>query len=210
VALDAIGEDVMSGASPRRALQELMRRGTENMPGADRLAAEVNRRRRELLQRNNLDGTLAEVKKLLDEAVLAEGLAVVGGEQQRAACRRRPQLLHHLAHAGVEVGDVGVVQVAQRQHLRVLGAGVLPVDARDRLGLRSGERRAFALYLDAPRSDWTAACDAAGPGAFVVALHGQGDPVHPGLLFARSRTDLERALGDGAAVASSSRDEGPT
>lgn len=71
-ALDAIGEDVMSGASPRRALQELMRRGTENMPGADRLAAEVNRRRRELLQRNNLDGTLAEVKKLLDEAVLAE------------------------------------------------------------------------------------------------------------------------------------------
>lgn len=71
-ALDAIGEDVMSGASPRRALQELMRRGTESMPGADRLAAEVNRRRRELLQRNNLDGTLAEVKKLLDEAVLAE------------------------------------------------------------------------------------------------------------------------------------------
>jgi uncharacterized protein with von Willebrand factor type A (vWA) domain len=71
-ALEQIGEDVMSGASPRRALQELMRRGTENMPGADRLAADVNRRRRELLQRNNLDGTLAEVKKLLDEAVLAE------------------------------------------------------------------------------------------------------------------------------------------
>ncbi|MGW0159379.1 VWA domain-containing protein [Mycobacterium sp. NPDC003323] len=71
-ALDQIGEDVMSGASPRRALQELMRRGTASMPGADRLAAEANRRRRELLQRNNLDGTLAEVKKLLDEAVLAE------------------------------------------------------------------------------------------------------------------------------------------
>ncbi|MGU3500601.1 VWA domain-containing protein [Mycobacterium sp. C31M] len=71
-ALDQIGEDVMSGSSPRRALQELMRRGTANMPGADKLAAEANRRRRELLQRNNLDGTLAEVKKLLDEAVLAE------------------------------------------------------------------------------------------------------------------------------------------
>lgn len=71
-ALDQIGEDVMSGSSPRRALQELMRRGTRNMPGADKLAAEANRRRRELLQRNNLDGTLAEVKKLLDEAVLAE------------------------------------------------------------------------------------------------------------------------------------------
>ncbi len=62
----------MEGSSPRRALSELMRRGTENMTGADRLAAEANRKRRELLQRNNLDGTLAEIKKLLDEAVLAE------------------------------------------------------------------------------------------------------------------------------------------
>jgi len=71
-ALEAIGEDVMDGTSPRRALSELLRRGTQNMPGADRLAAEANRRRRELLQNNNLDGTLADIKKLLDEAVLAE------------------------------------------------------------------------------------------------------------------------------------------
>src|SRR6185437_349817 len=71
-ALEQIGQDVMEGSSPRRALSELMRRGTRNMRGADRLAAEANRRRRELLQRNNLDGTLQEIKKLLDEAVLAE------------------------------------------------------------------------------------------------------------------------------------------
>ncbi|BBZ30205.1 hypothetical protein MMAD_45000 [Mycolicibacterium madagascariense] len=71
-ALEQIGQDVMEGSSPRRALAELMRRGTENMRGADRLAAEANRKRRELLQRNNLDGTLQEIKKLLDEAVLAE------------------------------------------------------------------------------------------------------------------------------------------
>ena len=71
-ALEQIGQDVMAGTSPRRALSELLRRGTKNMPGADRLAAEANRRRRELLRRNNLDGTLQEVKKLLDEAVLAE------------------------------------------------------------------------------------------------------------------------------------------
>ena len=71
-ALEQIGQDVMEGSSPRRALSELMRRGTENMRGADKLAAEANRRRREMLQRNNLDGTLQEVKKLLDEAVLAE------------------------------------------------------------------------------------------------------------------------------------------
>ncbi|WP_196805159.1 hypothetical protein, partial [Mycobacterium sp. UM_WGJ] len=71
-ALEEIGRDVMEGTSPRRALQELLRRGTKNLTGADQLAAEAQRRRRELLRRNNLDGTLAEVKRLLDEAVLAE------------------------------------------------------------------------------------------------------------------------------------------
>jgi len=71
-ALEQIGQDVMEGTSPRRALQELLRRGTKDTKGADRLAAEVNRRRRELLNRNNLDGTLQEIKKLLDEAVLSE------------------------------------------------------------------------------------------------------------------------------------------
>lgn len=38
-ALEQIGQDVMAGTSPRRALSELLRRGTKNMPGADRLAA---------------------------------------------------------------------------------------------------------------------------------------------------------------------------
>ena len=71
-ALEQIGQDVMDGTSPRRALSELLRRGTKNMTGADRLAAEANRRRRELLRENNLDGTLQEIKKLLDDAVLAE------------------------------------------------------------------------------------------------------------------------------------------
>ena len=58
--------------APPVDLRELLRRGTKNMKGADRLAAEANRKRRELLARNNLDGTLQEIKKLLDEAVLAE------------------------------------------------------------------------------------------------------------------------------------------
>src|ERR1700732_253954 len=71
-ALEQIGQDVMAGPSPRRALSELLRRGTKNMTGADRLAPEANRRRRELLRENNLDGTLQEIKKLLDDAVLAE------------------------------------------------------------------------------------------------------------------------------------------
>lgn len=71
-ALEQIGQDVMAGASPRRALAELLRRGTSSMAGTDSLAAEAHRRRRDLLRHNNLDGTLGEIKKLLDEAVLAE------------------------------------------------------------------------------------------------------------------------------------------
>ncbi|MEN4477074.1 VWA domain-containing protein [Mycolicibacterium cosmeticum] len=71
-ALEQIGQDVMEGSSPRRALSELLRRGTGSLSGADKLAAEANRKRRELLARNNLDGTLQDIKKLLDEAVLAE------------------------------------------------------------------------------------------------------------------------------------------
>lgn len=71
-ALESIGEDVLEGASPRRALQEMLRRGTRNMRGLDDLAADANRRRRDLLRKNNLDGTLQEVRELLDKAVLEE------------------------------------------------------------------------------------------------------------------------------------------
>ncbi|MDJ0010916.1 vWA domain-containing protein [Rhodococcus erythropolis] len=71
-ALAAIGDDVLSGTSPRHALRELLRRGNRDMRGLDELAAQANRRRRELLRRNNLDGTLDEVRKLLDKAVLEE------------------------------------------------------------------------------------------------------------------------------------------
>lgn len=75
-ALESIGEDVLEGASPRRAMQEMLRRGTRNMRGLDDLAAEANRRRRDLLRKNNLDGTLQEVRELLDKAVLEERKAL--------------------------------------------------------------------------------------------------------------------------------------
>src|SRR3984893_18053124 len=55
--LEQIGRDVVDGPSPRRALSELLRRGTENMPGADRLAAEANRRRRAVMRPPNPAGT---------------------------------------------------------------------------------------------------------------------------------------------------------
>src|SRR5688572_9253656 len=71
-ALDAIGEDVMGGSSPERAMRELLRQGTASRGGLDELARKVAQRRRELLQRHSLGGTLDEVRRLLDEAVLAE------------------------------------------------------------------------------------------------------------------------------------------
>ncbi|MCD4536394.1 VWA domain-containing protein [Nocardioides sp. cx-169] len=71
-ALDAIGEDVMAGYSPERAMREFLRRGGKDQQGLDDLARRVAERRRDLLQRHNLDGTLEEVKELLDHAVLEE------------------------------------------------------------------------------------------------------------------------------------------
>jgi len=71
-ALDAIGADVMGGSSPQAALRELLRRGMPGQRGLDQLAARANKRRRELLKLNNLDGTLQEVRELLERAVLAE------------------------------------------------------------------------------------------------------------------------------------------
>ncbi|MGZ4524354.1 MAG: vWA domain-containing protein, partial [Mycobacteriaceae bacterium] len=67
-----IGEDVMAGASPRAALRELMRHGMPGQRGLDQLASRANKRRRELLKRNNLDGTLEEIRQLLENAVTEE------------------------------------------------------------------------------------------------------------------------------------------
>ena len=71
-ALDAVAEDVMAGYSPRRALQEYLRRGGLDQEGLDELAGRIQQRRQDLLGKHNLNGTLNEVKKLLDTAVLEE------------------------------------------------------------------------------------------------------------------------------------------
>ncbi|RPA10237.1 VWA domain-containing protein [Gordonia sp. OPL2] len=71
-ALRDIGDDVMAGASPQRALREFLRRGTQDMRGLDKLREQINRRRQEMLKKRNLDGTFAEIRELLDRAVLEE------------------------------------------------------------------------------------------------------------------------------------------
>ncbi len=71
-ALDAIGEDVMAGRSPEGAMREFLRRGGRDQRGLDDLARQVARRRRELVERHRLDGTMEQVRELLERAVLAE------------------------------------------------------------------------------------------------------------------------------------------
>jgi uncharacterized protein with von Willebrand factor type A (vWA) domain len=71
-ALDAIGEDVMAGYSPEHAMREFLRRGSADQAGLDELARRVAAKRRELLDRHQLDGTLQQVRELLDRAVLEE------------------------------------------------------------------------------------------------------------------------------------------
>ena len=71
-ALDAVADDVMAGYSPRHALQEFLRRGGRSREGLDDLARRVQQRRSELLGRHRLDGTLSEVRQLLDTALLEE------------------------------------------------------------------------------------------------------------------------------------------
>ncbi|MCD5419267.1 VWA domain-containing protein [Rhodococcus pyridinivorans] len=106
-ALAAIGDDVMAGASPKRALRELLRRGQDGMRGLDKLAAQANRRRRQLLDRTNLDGTLQEVRELLDRAVLEERkeLARALDDDARFAEMRIEELPPSTAQAVQELAD---------------------------------------------------------------------------------------------------------
>ena len=71
-ALKAVSEDVMAGYSPEGALREYMRRGGRDQRGLDDLARDIHRRRQKLLRDHKLDGTLEEVKELLDSALLDE------------------------------------------------------------------------------------------------------------------------------------------
>lgn len=71
-ALDEIAEDVMAGYSPEQAMREYLQRGGQDMTGLDELAGRVQQRRRDLTSRHRLDGTLEQVRELLDEAVLDE------------------------------------------------------------------------------------------------------------------------------------------
>ena len=75
-ALDEIGREVMEGSSPRTALEELLRRGLRRTSGLDELSTRLWQRRSEIQRTHRLDGTLRQVRELLDKAVAAERTAL--------------------------------------------------------------------------------------------------------------------------------------
>ncbi|GGL29986.1 vWA domain-containing protein [Nocardia jinanensis] len=75
-ALSEIGREVMEGSSPRSALEELLRRGTSGMPGLEELTRRLWERRAEISRSHRLDGTLQQVRELLDRALEAERRAL--------------------------------------------------------------------------------------------------------------------------------------
>ena len=75
-ALDEIGERVLAGESPRQALRDLLRKGADGMRGLDDLRRKVAKAQREARNRGQLDGTLQEVKALLEQAVELEKSAL--------------------------------------------------------------------------------------------------------------------------------------
>ena len=86
-ALDKIGRDVMEGSSLQQALRELLRQGTGDRRGLDDLTRELWKRRRDLQRNNRIDGTLQEVRELLDKALTAEKAALARQDSDDARFR---------------------------------------------------------------------------------------------------------------------------
>ena len=155
-ALDAIGEDVMAGYSPERAMREFLRRGGRSQTGLDDLARRVAERRRDLLQRHNLDGTLEEVRELLDRAVLEERKQLARDAMMDDADRafREMQLDNLPPSTAAAVSELSDYDWASRAGARGLRADQGP--ARPRAAgpaLRGHEAGAGERHRRGPRSD---------------------------------------------------------
>ena len=91
-ALDEMGDAVLDGASPGEALRSLLRRGAEGRRGLDDLLRDVRRRQREARSLGRLDGTLEQVREMLERAL----------DQERAALFPDPDDSARLAEAELD------------------------------------------------------------------------------------------------------------
>ena len=106
-AIDEIGEDVLAGMSPRNALNRLLRRGASGRNGLDSLRRRARDRARELRRRGQLDGTLQQVRELLDQAIEAERRALFPDphDSARMAEAELDALPHDTARAVRQLND---------------------------------------------------------------------------------------------------------
>jgi uncharacterized protein with von Willebrand factor type A (vWA) domain len=97
----------MDGASPRAAMRELLRRGLPGTRGMDELARRIWQRRAEITRRHRLDGTLQQVRELLNKALAAERQALFPDPDDDARFReaRLDALPPDTARAVTELAD---------------------------------------------------------------------------------------------------------
>ena len=75
-AVDEIGQRVLEGSSASQALRDLLGQGTSGLRGLDQLRRQVAKKQREARKKGQLDGTLQQVRELLDKAVDLERQAL--------------------------------------------------------------------------------------------------------------------------------------
>src|ERR1700712_614144 len=75
-ALDKIGGEGVEGSPLQQALRELLRQGMGDRRALDELTRQLWQKRRDLQRNNRIDGTLQEVRELLNRALTAEKAAL--------------------------------------------------------------------------------------------------------------------------------------
>lgn len=122
MALDEVGDEVLSGSSPQDALRDLLHRGTQGIRGLDDMARQVRKRQRELRTRGQLDGTLAEARRLLDTAVGQERAELFPdpGDEARLREAELDQLPDDTAGAVRQLADYDWRSEAARQNFERL------------------------------------------------------------------------------------------
>ncbi len=106
-ALDQLGEEVLAGSNAQDALRELLRQGADGLRGLDELARLNRQRMRQIRDKGQLDGTLQEVRALLDEALQQERSALFPDPSDDARFREQQldELPRSTAQAVQELRD---------------------------------------------------------------------------------------------------------
>ncbi len=106
-AMDALGDRMLHGERASEALHSVLQRGLAGQRGLRDLRETLSRRRRELQRTGTLDGTLQEVRRLLESALEQERsrLASDPSEEARWSETELDLLPDNLAHAVQELSE---------------------------------------------------------------------------------------------------------